>query len=292
VHAQIAAAPPVALRRARRYSLQRETRAVRIMVLRELIRVARNHARMMSSFTQPVLYLFVLGTGLSALLAANGSAIDLRTFMFPGVISMSVIMTASFLAGNLVWDREFGFMREILVAPVSRTALILGKCLGGAIVATIQGVLILCLAGFASVPYSPVLFLELIGEIFVAAFAITALGVAVAARMTSMQSFFSVQQMSLMPMIFLSGTIFPLDRLPTWLTVLTRINPASYIVDVLRRTVFSNLAPAPRAALTSHSGPGVTWLSWRVPTDVELLLIAGFGLIMLILGVISFSRTE
>jgi ABC-2 type transport system permease protein len=291
VQAEITAAP-AALRRARKYSLRLEVRAVRIMVIRELIRVARNHARMVSSLTQPVLYLFVLGTGLSALLAANGSAIDLRTFMFPGVISMSVLMTASFLAGNLVWDREFGFMREILAAPVTRISLIVGKILGGAVVATIQGIVILCLAGFASVPYSPVLFAELIGEIFLAAFAITALGVAVAAKMTSMQSFFAVQQMSLMPMIFLSGTVFPLDRLPLWLTVLTRINPASYIVDVLRRTVFNHLAAGTRAALISHSGPGMTWVGWRVPTPVELLLIAGFALIMLTMGTAMFSRTE
>ncbi|HEY7147211.1 MAG TPA: ABC transporter permease [Streptosporangiaceae bacterium] len=290
--AEIVTAPRVTLRRTRKFSLRREARAIRIMVVRELIRVGRNHARMVSSFTQPVLYLFVLGTGLSALLASDGPTIDLRTFMFPGVISMSVIMTASFLAGNLVWDREFGFLREILVAPVSRGSLILGKCLGGAVVATAQGFLILSLAGFAGVPYSPLLFAELAGEIFLAAFAITALGVAVAARMTSMQSFFSVQQMSLMPMIFLSGTVFPLDRLPPWLTVLTRVNPASYIVDVLRRTIFSQLAPGPRAALTSHSGPGVTWLSYRVPTSLELLLIGGFGLIMLLAGAISFSRSK
>src|SRR5262245_45252545 len=116
----------------REFSLRHDLGAIKIMVLRELLRVARNRSRMVSTLTQPVLYLFVLGTGLSSLIP-RGSGIDLRTFMFPGVISMSVLLTASFSAGNLVWDREFGFLREMLVAPVSRPAIVVGKCLGGAI---------------------------------------------------------------------------------------------------------------------------------------------------------------
>lgn len=289
---ETASAPSIALPQSPRYSPQRDVRAVKVMVLRELMRVARSRARMLSTLTQPILYLFVLGTGLSAMLAADGSSINLRTFMFPGVIAMSILLTSSLSAGNLVWEREFGFMREMLVAPVSRAAILLGKCLGGAVLATLQAMVIMALAGLVGVPYSPTLLLTLIGEAFLAAFAVTAATVTVAASLKSMQSFYAIQQTSLMPIIFLSGTIFPLSHLPTWLAFLTRIDPGSYIVDVLRRTVSSHLPAASRLAMARRAGTGITWDGWRVPTYVELLLVAALGVVTLTVAIISFSRTE
>jgi ABC-2 type transport system permease protein len=180
----------------------------------------------------------------------------------------------------------------MLVAPVTRASIVIGKCLGGATVATIQGMVILCLAGLVGVPYSPTLIISLIGEMFLASFALTALGVTVAASMKNMQSFFALQQVALMPMIFLSGILFPLSKLPLWLGLLTRINPVSYVVDALRRTVFAHLAVGHGRGLGRVLNPGVTWWGWRVPVGLELLMVAMLGLVLVTIAISRFSRTE
>jgi daunorubicin resistance ABC transporter membrane protein len=174
---------------------------------------------------QPVLFLFVLGTGLSSL-ARRGMphGVDFKTFIYPGVLAMSVLFTAIFSAASIVWDREFGFLREMLVAPVSRAALVIGKCLGGATVATFQGIVILILAGLAYVAYSPVLIITLIGELLLS-FTLTAFGVMMAARIKQIQAFMALTQMLILPLFFLSGALYPLNGLPTWLGVVTRFDP-------------------------------------------------------------------
>jgi daunorubicin resistance ABC transporter membrane protein len=153
---------------------------------------------------------------------------------------MSVLFTAIFSAASIVWDREFGFLREMLVAPVSRSAIVIGKCLGGATVATFQGIIILALAGEAGVAYNPILFLTVIGELLLLlSFTLTAFGVMMAARIKQMQAFMALTQMLVMPLFFLSGALYPLNGLPTWLTVLTRFDPLTYIVSPMRHAVFS-----------------------------------------------------
>src|SRR6201996_679310 len=165
--------------------LRQDLRAVVIVWRRELLRFQADRLRAVSSLIQPVLFLFVLGTGLSGL-ASRGMppGVDFRTFIYPGVLSMSVLFTAIFSAASIVWDREFGFLREMLVAPVSRSAIVIGKCLGGATVATFQGIVFLCLAGLAGVPYNPILILTVIGELLLLSFTLTAFGVMMAARIT------------------------------------------------------------------------------------------------------------
>ena len=147
---------------------------------------------------------------------------------------MSVLFTALFSAGSIVWDREFGFLREMLVAPVSRAALVIGKCLGGATVATLQGFVILALAGLVHVPYNPVMFLEVMGMLLLLSFTLTAFGVMVAARITQMQAFMALNQMMVMPLFFLSGALYPLNGLPAWLAVVTRFDPITYVVAPMR----------------------------------------------------------
>src|SRR5215469_6257765 len=139
-----------------------DLRAVSIVWRRELIRFRTDRLRAITSLVQPILFLFVLGTGLSRL-ASRGLpvGVDYRTFIYPGVLAMSVLFTSIFSAASIVWDREFGFLREMLVAPVQRWAIVVGKCLGGATVATFQGIIFLALAGVAHVPYNPVLLLTL-----------------------------------------------------------------------------------------------------------------------------------
>ncbi|MEO3791436.1 ABC transporter permease [Nonomuraea sp. B10E15] len=267
-----------------------DLRAIKIVLHREMLRFVNDRTRMLSMLMQPVLWLFVMGTGLGSLVQGSIPGIDYRTFMFPGMISMTVIMTGMFSAGSIVWDREFGFLREMLVAPVSRGAIVVGKCLGGAIVATGQGVVILAMAGLVGVPYSPSLFLTLLAEMFLAAFTITAFGVMLAARMKNMQSFFGLMQMAIMPMMFLSGAMFPLANLPSWLHVLTVVNPMTYAVDPMRQAVFSHLdVPAQVNAVLN---PGVTWFGQQVPVLLELGVVAALGAALLGVGIAQFRRAE
>ena len=148
---------------------------------------------------------------------------------------MAVMFTAMFSAASLVWDREFGFLREMMVAPVRRSSLVLGKCLGGATVAAFQGVIVLALAPLVGVPYDLGLIVEVFALPLLLAFAITAFGVMVAARVNQMQSFMALMQMAIMPMFFLSGALFPVAGLPPWLAVLNRLDPLTYAVDPMRR---------------------------------------------------------
>ncbi|MFF4621042.1 ABC transporter permease [Nonomuraea jabiensis] len=267
-----------------------DLRAIKVVLHREMLRFVNDRTRMASMLVQPVLWLFVMGTGLGSLVRGAIPGIDYRTFMYPGMISMTVIMTGMFSAGSIVWDREFGFLREMLVAPVSRGAIVVGKCLGGAIVATGQGILILAMAGLVGVPYSPALLVTLLAEMFLAAFTITAFGVMLAARMKNMQTFFGLMQMAIMPMMFLSGAMFPLANLPSWLHVLTVVNPMTYAVDPLRQAVFSHLdVPAQVNAVLN---PGVQWFDFQVPVILELGLVAALGLALLGVGIAEFRRAE
>jgi ABC-2 type transport system permease protein len=271
-------------------TFRHELRAVKIVWERELIRFFQDRSRIISSLLQPILFLFILGTGLSPLVSGGTGGLNLRTFMFPGVIALATMFTAIFSAGSIVWDREFGFLREMLVAPVRRGSIVVGKCIGGATVATFQGVVVLGLAGAVGVPYSPALILTLVAELLLLSFTLTALGVMVAARMRNIQTFFALTQVFLMPMFFLSGALFPLSNLPSWLHVLTRIDPLTYVVDPMRRAVFAHLSISPfvRRILS----PGVTWGSWRVPTLLELGIVTAIGLAMLGVGIAQFHRTE
>ncbi|MCW2876856.1 MAG: type transporter [Sphaerisporangium sp.] len=271
-------------------SVKHDLRAIKIVLHRELLRFVNDRTRMISTLVQPVLWLFVMGTGLSTLVSRPNQGVDFRTFIYPGVIAMTVITTAMFSAGSIVWDREFGFLREMLVAPVSRAAIVIGKCLGGGIVATVQGVIILALAGLVHVPYSPTLILTLLCEMFLASVTITAFGVSLAARMKSMQSFFGIMQMAIMPMIFLSGAMFPLANLPGWLAFLTKINPLTYAVDPMRHAVFSHLDVSPQ--VVDALNPGVHWFGWHVPVMVELGIVALMGLALLGIAIAQFRRTD
>ena len=270
--------------------LRHDIRAVRIVWQREMIRFFQDRSRIVSSLLQPVLFLFVLGTGLSTLAAGGLGGLNLRTFIFPGVLAMATMFTALFSAASLVWDREFGFMREMLVAPVRRSAIVIGKCLGGATVATFQGVIVLALAGAVGVPYSPSLMVVLVIELLLLSFTLTALGVMLAARMKNIQTFFALTQVFLMPMFFLSGSLYPLSNLPSWLHVLTRIDPITYAVDPMRRAVFAHLNIP--AFLQERLNPGVTWGSWRVPAALELGIVVIIGLAMLTVAIAQFRRAE
>jgi ABC-2 type transport system permease protein len=271
-------------------SVRSELRAIKIVWKRELIRFRADRMRMITTLVQPLLFLFVLGSGLQRLSSAGTHGVDLKTFIYPGILCIAVMFTAMFSAASIVWDREFGFLREMMVAPILRSSIVIGKCLGGASVACIQGIIVLCLAGLVHVPYNPVMIIEVFVLQLLLAFSITAFGVMVAARIKQMQSFMGVMQMIITPMFFISGALFPASGLPGWLTVLNRIDPLTYAVDPMRRIVFNHLSmsPAARTALD----PGVTWWGWRVPTLLEAAVVVALGLVMLGIAIAEFSSTE
>jgi ABC-2 type transport system permease protein len=266
-----------------------EVRAIKVVWQRELIRFSRDRLRIVTSLIQPFLFLFVLGTGLSHVAAAGTHGVNLKTFVFPGVLCIAVMFTAMFSAASLVWDREFGFLREMMVAPVKRSSLVLGKCFGGATVAGFQGLIVLCLAPLVGIPYG-----SWIPEVFAIqlalAFAITAFGVMVAARITQMQAFMALMQMVILPMYFLSGALYPVAGLPRWLEILNRIDPLTYAVDPMRRAVFSRLDISEAARRTLD--PGVTWWGWHLPGLFQAAIVAVLGLIMLAIAIAEFSRTQ
>jgi ABC-2 type transport system permease protein len=268
-------------------TLRSELRAIKVVWRRELIRFRNDRMRMITSLVQPLLFLFVLGSGLQQLSSGSTHGVDLKTFIYPGILCIAVVFTAMFSAASIVWDREFGFLREMLVAPVRRSSIVIGKVLGGTTVASFQGIILIGLAGAVHVPYDPLMILGIFGLQLVLAFGITAFGVMVAARIRQMQSFMGLMQMVIMPMFFISGAMFPVTHLPGWLAVLNRLDPLTYAVDPIRHLVFGALhaGPAARAALD----PGVSWWGWRVPGLLEAGIVLAMGLAMLGIAIWEFS---
>jgi ABC-2 type transport system permease protein len=267
-----------------------ELRAIKIVWRRELIRFKNDRLRIATSLMQPFLFLFVLGSGLQSLSSHGTHGVDLKTFIYPGILCMAVMFTAMFSAASIVWDREFGFLREMMVAPVRRSSIVIGKCLGGATVASFQGIIVLAIAGLVHVPYNVGMLLGCFALMLLLAFTITAFGMMIAIRIKQMQSFMGVMQMIVMPMFFISGALFPASGLPTWLTILNRIDPLAYAVDPMRRLVFGHLHIS---RIAQHVlDPGITWWGYHVPALLEAGVVLVLGLIMLSIAIWEFSATE
>ncbi|MGY1604950.1 ABC transporter permease [Geodermatophilus sp. SYSU D00815] len=268
--------------------LRHELRAVKVVWYRDLLRFRTDRGRILSSFAQPLLFLFVLGQGLGASLGARGfGGADYSTFLFPGVLATSVMFTAVFSAISIVWDRELGFLREMLVAPVSRTSIVLGKALGGATVATLQALVLLALAPLVGVPYAPLMMVATVLLLFVVAFTITSLGLVLAVRVDQIQTIMPRVQLLLAPLMFLSGAFFPVSgALPAWLHVLALVNPVTYGVDAVRRVVLGAVDGAEDAAVALH------WGSWTVPVWLDVVIVAGTGGLLLAVAAWLFSRPE
>jgi len=283
-------APPVATVRVPARSWRSELRAVKIVWRRELIRFSKDRMRIVTSLIQPLLFLFVLGSGLQQLSAASTHGVDLKTFIYPGVLCIAVMFTAMFSAASIVWDREFGFLREMMVAPVRRGSIVVGKCLGGATVASLQGVILLALAGTVGVPYAPTLIVGVFCLQLLLAFSITAFGVMAAARVTQMQSFMGLMQLVVMPMFFISGALFPVTNLPGWLAFLNRIDPLTYAVSPMRSLVFAHLDLSQQAEAALN--PGITWFGWKVPVALEVFTVFALGMLMLAIAIWEFNAGE
>jgi ABC-2 type transport system permease protein len=285
----------IAERRRRRGTTWPTMRAIYIIWYRDVLRYWRDRTRLVASLAQPLLFLVVFGTGLSSALQGAGggfgaggggapAGFTYTQFIFPGIIGMSVLFSAIFAAMSIVWDREFGFLKEVLVAPIDRSAVAIGKALGGATQAMVQGLVLLVLAPVIGVQLTVMSVIALVPLVFVLAFALSSMGVAIASRMRSMQGFQVVMNFLMMPMFFLSGALFPLNGLPDWMGVLTRIDPASYGIDPLRRVVLEG-AGIPPAAL---SRLGLTIGGTVLPIIAEAGIMLAFGLVMLGIAVRNF----
>jgi len=209
-------------------------RAIYIMWLRQMKRYMRSRARLVASLAQPLLFLVTFGFGFRAVFSQAGAG-DYMQFLAPGIIAMGIMFSAVFSGIEVIWDRQFGFLKETMVAPVSRIALMFGRTLGGATVALIQGTLVLgitLIVGFRPVSWLAMipaaLAMMLIAVIF------TAFGTAVGARLRDMQGFQLIMNFAIMPLFFLSGALFPIDGLPDVMTWVVRADPLSYGVDAMR----------------------------------------------------------
>jgi len=212
-----------------------------ILWLRQLKRYYRSRARMFGSLSQPVLFLVALGFGFGPIYQKAGGGNYIQ-FIAPGIIAMSIIFTSMFTGLEVIYDRQFGFLKETLVAPVPRWTIMLGRTLGGATVATLQGIVVFLIAlliGFRpeNIFLAP---LALIYMIFIAIF-FTAFGTAIASRMDDMQAFPIIINFLIMPLFFLSGALFPLDGLPKAIRTITYVNPLSYGVDGIRGVLTSQM---------------------------------------------------
>ena len=244
--------------------------AVYVMWLRQIKRYWRSKGRMAGMLGQPLLFLLALGFGLGPIYQQAGQG-DFISFLSPGIVAMTVLFAAIFSGMEVIWDKQFGFLKETLVAPVSRGKIMLGRTLGGATVAMAQGIIVLLIT--LLVGFRPVwgLILPALLFMFAIAFLFTSLGIAIASKLEDMQAFPIIMNFLIMPVFFLSGALFPLENIPRVLEVITRLNPLTYGVDGLR------------GALT-----GASHLGFGLDTGVMVVL----GAIVFALGVYAFSKVE
>jgi ABC-2 type transport system permease protein len=261
--------------------LTRDVRTALMVWRRDLIRLKRNYVRIVFGLAQPLGFLVVFSVGLASVIGSDSlpGNVSYQEFIFPGILAISVISSALISTISIVWDREFGFMREMLVAPVSRGALIAGKTLGGGSIAMTQGIILLVLAPAAGVHLTPQRVAGLLAALIAMAFVMTALGIVLASSVKNMQTLQTTMTLVTQPMIFTSGALFPIANLPAWLAIVCRLNPATYGVDLARRALLG-----PQFALTIGD--------WVVPIWFDLLVLATFGAAMLTIATMRLTRTE
>jgi ABC-2 type transport system permease protein len=216
---------------------------------------------------------------LRSALASSDLGIDFLKFMYPGIIAMNVMGVAFFSTISTVWDREFGFLKEILVAPVSRTSIVVGKALGATTIASSQALLLLILAPLVGVSLHWANIPEMLGFMLLLAFTISGLGLLIASLMKSLESFGLLMQLLVFPMFFLSGAFFPLKTVPFWMKALSTINPLTYGVDAIREILLrSQIGPAELAKIVIHA-----------PATNALFLVF-YSIVMILLAVVAFNR--
>ncbi|MFF9086091.1 ABC transporter permease [Streptomyces sp. NPDC014991] len=264
--------------------LRQELRAVHALVHRDLLRLAgqRTHTALM--LLHPALYLLILGGGLAALIPSTSLGVGYQTYLFPGMLMMTVQMPAITVGVRLITDRERGYLRELLMAPVSRSTLLSGSCAGGTLVATAQGAVLLSLAGAVGLPYDPLLLALLLAGMILASFTITALALALAVGLRRAETFHMLLGLVMMPLLFLSGAFFPLHAMPGWARTLASADPLAYGVDLLRRCI--------ALRVPDQAVGGIEWAGRQPPLPLEAALLLISGATALLWAARRFSRSE
>lgn len=254
-------------------------RGLWVVAYREVLRFLADRGRMVSSFAMPLLFLVIFGAGFSKTIGALAPGVNYIQFMFPGIVAMTVLMNSLFSGISVVADKEFGFLKEILVAPISRLGIVLGKAVGGSAIALIQALVLLVLAPVVGVALSARLLLELAPVVVVLSLGLSCLGILIAAFMESQQGFQLLVQVIIFPLIFLAGVFFPTNNVPAWMAFISKINPLTYGVDAIRQ-IF----------LGSSRGLGVTVFGHVMTLSQEALLITGFSALLLVAAGAAFDR--
>jgi len=247
--------------------------AVYVLWLREMKRYVRAKSRIIGSLIQPLFFLAFLGLGFNRMTVPGvASGINYIKFLVPGIVGMSLLFSSSMQGLSVLWDREFGFLKEIMVAPVGRVSIVLGRIAGGTTTTMIQGLLVLVVSivlGFR-VKSAPDFLLALVFMVLIA-FTFIGFGLIFASKMKDMQGFGLIVNFIIFPLFFLSGALYPLNNLPVFVRVLSYVDPLTYGIDGLRGSMIN---------VASH------------PLLLNLVLMAAFSLVMLFLGAYFFEKSE
>jgi ABC-2 type transport system permease protein len=246
-----------------------EFNAIYVIVAREFKKFVRERSRLFSMIARPLLWLFIVGAGISRLVRPD-TGVPYIQFIFPGIIGMTILFSSIFSSISIIWDKEFGFMKEILVAPVSRFSIVIGKALSGTVVSSIQAVIILALFPFIGFKLS---FFQIAGVILICfslSFSISAFGIVLATFYESYESFSVIMNFIVMPMFFLSGAMYPVKLLPAILQIVSKLNPLTYGIDAIKHVLF----PFEKGRM-SPDFPFIIDASVIIATSIIFVLIAG-----------------
>jgi ABC-2 type transport system permease protein len=245
-----------------------EVEAVYRIWLRELMRYTRDKSRIVSSMVQPLLFLVIFGGGFGFVKLGN---INYQSFLFPGIVAMSLVAISISSGISVIWDREFGFLKEILVAPISRISIFTGKALGGCTTALIQGIIILSLSFLIKIPITVSSFLVSVTIMVITSLGIVSLGLIIASLVETFESFGVIMNFIIFPLIFLSGALFPLAEAPEWLKIVSYIDPLTYGVESIRYVII-----------------GVSF----IPFSLSFMIISVFSLTAILIGGVAFNRQK
>ena len=249
-----------------------DLQAIYVMWLRQIKRFVRARSRLVANIAQPFFFLAILGFGFSS---ARFPGIPIKLtyidFLAPGIITMAVIFSSMFAGISVIWDRQFGFLQEVLVAPVSRISIVIGRTLGGSTTAIIQGLIILAISMILGVKISVLGLLPALIFMILTAFMSVSFGILIASRMEDIHGFQLIMNLLLMPLVFLSTAFFPIEGLPNWLKYVVYANPLTYSVDGIRGCLIG---------------------AFYFPLTLDFIVITGLCAVMMGLGAYSFSKCE
>lgn len=253
-----------------------QLRPIYVICLREFKKFFRERSRLLGTLARPVLWLFVVGNGMNSLIRPHVGFSYLQ-FIFPGMIGMTILFSSIFSSISIVWDREFGFMKEMLVAPISRTSIVVGKAISGTLISVAQAVIIMVLIPFLGIHVTLVQIVEVVAVALLVSFSITSLGILIAARLTSFDGFNIIMNFLVMPMLFLSGAMYPVTSMPSALRQMTLVNPLTYGIDAFKHVLLRNSTPP--------LGP-------EFLLSLDLCVVAAVSAVMLGLAALSFRKKE